>query len=311
MKLDWIEDFLAVVTFRSFSKAAAHRCISQPTLSRRLQNFEKWLGVELIDRSSYPIRLHPIAKHYEQDLRTLLLQTQQLRASMQAQYQGRERFVLITQHSLTMTIVPKVLSLIEQQTDLSIDFTIRSENRDDCVAAFMRRQADVLLCMELETDPLLKSFPAKNRLSLGVETLIPVCAARSEISQQLQQPNSLQAIKLLAFPTDSYLGRVMQPIMTDLMTKHPLDIIHKSVFLAGVKEMVLEGLGMAWLPSALIKNELQRHQLISLEAYLPTKTIDLVMCFPPRHPRNDVLTKLFIALQPLLFDAPFLRQTNS
>lgn len=310
MKLDWIEDFLALVTFRSFSKAASHRCVSQPTLSRRLKQFEEWLGVELIDRSSYPISLHPIAQHYEQDLRTLLLQSQQLRASMQAQYQGRERFVLITQHSLTMTIMPKVLSLIAQQTDLAIDFTILSENRDDCVAAFMRRQADVLLCMELESDPLLRSFPDANRLSLGVETLIPVCAIHSNIRQQLHRPISSHAIKLLAFPSDSYLGRVMQPILTDLMTQHPLDIIHKSVFLAGVKEMVLEGLGMAWLPSALVKNELKQQQLISLAPYLPSKTIDLVMCFPPRHPRGEVLTNLFSLLKVLFSNASFLNRNH-
>lgn len=300
MKLDWIEDFLALASFRSFSKAASHRCISQPTLSRRLQQFEEWLGLELIDRSSYPISLHPVAKQYEQEMRTLLLQTQQLRAAMHAQHQGRERFVLITQHSLTMTIMPKVLSLIERQTDMSIDFTIRSENRDDCVAAFMRRQADVLLCMEHSTDPLLRNFPHHHRLSLGLEELVPVCAASSEIINQLQLQHNSHPLKLLAFPADSYLGRVMQPIMTDLMTKHPLDIIHKSVFLAGVKEMVLENLGMAWLPLSLIKNELKQQQLMTLHPYLPSQTLDLAMYYPSNHARVDILSKLFTLLAPLI-----------
>lgn len=48
---------IAVAEQRSFSKAAEKCFVSQPTLTRCVQNMEKSLGVSLFDRSCSPIQL--------------------------------------------------------------------------------------------------------------------------------------------------------------------------------------------------------------------------------------------------------------
>ncbi len=50
-----LEYFWAVVNHGSFSAAARHCCISQPSLSQQIQNLEKELGVVLLDRGSRPV----------------------------------------------------------------------------------------------------------------------------------------------------------------------------------------------------------------------------------------------------------------
>ena len=52
MEINWLHDFIAVATTRSFSRAAEQRNCSQPALSRRIQALELWTGAALLDRGS-------------------------------------------------------------------------------------------------------------------------------------------------------------------------------------------------------------------------------------------------------------------
>ncbi len=57
MELKWLEDFVCLANIGSFWKASEQRHVSQPAFSRRIRALEDWLGVTLIDRSSYPVTL--------------------------------------------------------------------------------------------------------------------------------------------------------------------------------------------------------------------------------------------------------------
>src|SRR6188768_1163456 len=62
MELKWLEDFVCLANIGSFWKASEERHVSQPAFSRRIRALEDWLGVTLIDRSSYPVTLTPYGK---------------------------------------------------------------------------------------------------------------------------------------------------------------------------------------------------------------------------------------------------------
>lgn len=53
----WIDDFLALVACRSFTRAARQRNVSQSGFSRRIQALEQWAGAPLVDRLSQPLGL--------------------------------------------------------------------------------------------------------------------------------------------------------------------------------------------------------------------------------------------------------------
>lgn len=57
MELKWLEDFLSLARFMNFTQAATDRNITQSALSRRIRQLEQWVGVPLIDRTTYPVRL--------------------------------------------------------------------------------------------------------------------------------------------------------------------------------------------------------------------------------------------------------------
>lgn len=57
MKLSTLKYFVEVVTEKSFTRAADKLYISQPTLSRRIQELENELGVQLLIRHKYSVQL--------------------------------------------------------------------------------------------------------------------------------------------------------------------------------------------------------------------------------------------------------------
>ena len=67
MKFDLqdLEYFLAVVHARSFTKAAQARHVSQPALSRKIQEMEKRLGAVLLERTTRKVGLTEAGKAFQ------------------------------------------------------------------------------------------------------------------------------------------------------------------------------------------------------------------------------------------------------
>ena len=55
MRLEWLDDILAIASTGSFSGAAERRHLTQSAFSRRIQQIEQHIGVELFDRSQKPV----------------------------------------------------------------------------------------------------------------------------------------------------------------------------------------------------------------------------------------------------------------
>jgi DNA-binding transcriptional LysR family regulator len=53
---NWLEDFLTVLEQGNFSRAAEHRAVTQPALSRRIRALEEWVGTPLFDCSTLALR---------------------------------------------------------------------------------------------------------------------------------------------------------------------------------------------------------------------------------------------------------------
>lgn len=72
MDLRHIRYFVAVATTRNFTRAAEQMHIAQPPFSRQIQQLEDELGVQLIQRTSRPVRLTEAGRlFYEQSLQVL------------------------------------------------------------------------------------------------------------------------------------------------------------------------------------------------------------------------------------------------
>lgn len=84
MDIEQIRSFLAVVRARSFTAAARQRGLTQPGLSRQVQQIERELGTILFDRRTRGIHLTPAGERFLSYAESFVEQHQRLLAEMRA-----------------------------------------------------------------------------------------------------------------------------------------------------------------------------------------------------------------------------------
>lgn len=296
MKLAWIEDFLTLVDAGTFSRAAALRNVTQPAFSRRIQGFEDWLGVELVDRRAHRLQLTETAARFEPALRRLVSESYELRSRMRADSLAERRIGLTMQHTLMVSHLPKLLRWLRDRY-AGAAFRVRTGNLEDCVTQLTRGEADLLMCFEIEGEPLA-GYTARemDRIAIGAEQLVPV-TARDAPDGPWFDPERSRSIKLLSYPEESFLGRVIRSqCLPELVRHHTVETVCESAFTMGIKEMVLSGLGIAWLPYRLIERELEAGSLVALHDSLegPMLTI-CVYAMAGKH--DDAFAPIWAALK--------------
>ena len=249
MELKWLEDFVSLARTGSFSRSAEERHVTQPALSRRIKSLEIWVGVPLVDRSSYPTRLTPAGGTFlatAHDLvRTLRDQRDALRDRERAA-QATLSFAAL--HTLAQCFLPGWLRQFE---DGMGEFQTRlvADNLLDCIQALTVGDCDFLLCyahpeIELELDPRL--FPS---VRLGRDRFLPLSIATADGGPRFALPGTFEApLPYLAYTAQSFYGRLIS-ILRDRADEPSFlaQRFENSIALV-LKALALKSHGLVWLP---------------------------------------------------------------
>lgn len=294
MKIEWIEDFLVLIKAGTFSQAAEIRHVTQPAFSRRIRQLEAWLGAELIDRQSNKLTLTPQAQTYESSLRDLLADLYAIRGRIRDDAIHGPKTILTTQHTLTVSYLPKLLRYFRKHAP-EINLQIRSLDRKECIQSFDHSEADFLICNELDNQALFSDRSQVQRVELGQEALVPVCALGPDGAPMysLEKDNR---IPLIHYESDSFLGSAIAPSVLDLQRNYNLEIVCETSFTLGIRELTIEGMGISWLPKGLIEKDLLAGQLISLEEHLSAPML-IIACYKQAKMETLSNTKLWNLLQ--------------
>lgn len=263
MESRWIEDFLSVARTGSFSLSAKERHITQSAFSRRIKSLEQWLGVALIDRSSYPTRLTEAGERFletaQQVTASLVNTRQELR---HAAHSDRRILRIAIQHSLASGFLARWLATLPLERD-DLLTQVRADNLHDCVRDLEEGGVDLLVCythpglpMQLNTE----RFPS---LTLSRDVLIPVSKPGPD-GRPLHglQSGSSRQVNLLSYSADAQLGRMASLAMDTADPPFPVHIVFESSLVEALRAMALEGTGVAWLPGQLIFDDLNHRRLV-------------------------------------------------
>ncbi len=271
MRLDWLEDILAVLDTGSFGAAAERRSVTQPAFSRRIRAIEARLGVELFDRSRKPVALNPNLAAHEREFRRTATQ---LRAMMgELQRAGREahgRVVVASQHAITATLAPELIGKLFR--DLDVTVRLRSANREDCLALLMTRQADMMIVYQTEAEAAGGPGEFLQRAELGCDRLVPVFAAfaRARLQEFLDQGE----LPIVAYPRDAFLGRVLlEDLQPRIAAGYRVRARVETALTMASLECARKGIGVAWVPENIARPALADGTLTELGHMLPTTSL--------------------------------------
>lgn len=263
MELSWLEDFLALVDSRNFSRAAEQRNCTQPAFSRRIKALEDWAGAPLFNRDSQPIALTPAGEQFrpavDEILRRLYLGRDQVRRTHAA---TAETLRFAATHSLSQTFFPNWVRSVEEMGRAG---TIRldSDTMQACERLLIQGQCQFLLC---HSDPGSPSpFDPRQFISakVGAERLLPVTGYDENGKPAALLPGTAERpLPYLAYSEESGIGRAVE-VMLAAAGPVWLDRCFVSHLAAVLRRMVLGGRGLAWLPESLIRQDLADGLLVS------------------------------------------------
>ena len=108
MTITQLEYIVAVHTYKSFSVAANHCFVTQPTLSMQIQKLEEELGVILFDRSKNPVTPTDVGEKLIRQAKIILQERDRLQNIIQNE---RGEFSGILKVGIIPTIAPFLLPL--------------------------------------------------------------------------------------------------------------------------------------------------------------------------------------------------------
>jgi DNA-binding transcriptional LysR family regulator len=274
MRLEWLEDILAVAETGSFSEAAELRRLTQSAFSRRIAGIEDHLGVELFDRSRKPVQLRPTTEDQRDRILRLITELRQLADDLRrGDRRSSNRIVIASQHALTTALTPSILKGIQTRGENTY-VRLRSANLDECYAMLLSRQADIALVYRVPGEDHPISATYIQTLTLCTDRLIPVFSrhALPDLNARFQGGE----VPFIAYPRDVFLGQAMERLVHPSFRSvtRPLPAAETALTLAAL-EMAAVAVAVAWVPASLALARIRSGELVDLSETLPACPLEV------------------------------------
>lgn len=180
MRIEYINEFIILARFRSFTSAAKALYLSQPTLTAHVNAMEQELGAKLIDRSHQQIELTPVGRaflhHGQKILAEYDVMIERIE-KMKHSHPAKVRLSGFTEHRY----VSKILNIAERllrESDTNVSMDARNILMSDPFLSLENGDLDLVICLnnfgaapknfmveELQDDPLYAIVPATSPLA--------------------------------------------------------------------------------------------------------------------------------------------------
>ncbi len=261
MDSKWLEDFLSLSQHGNFSSAARERCVTQPAFSRRVKALEEALGTPLFDRTTTPVTLTRYGERFEPHARQVLSTLREARYELASMLpQTDNTIVMVSLHTLSVNILPDMINYLRHSYP-QINFIVNAcmQGIDNHFNALLNRQIDMLVTYDLlQAQPSLDVAEQLKRTVWRYERFIPVIA--TELLPLVDDENGL--IPWLRYSDYTFVQQIIAP--AERQVAHRLKQVFESGLSESIREMVLRGMGLAWLPESMVAEQLANGDLIQL-----------------------------------------------
>ena len=254
----WLDDFLCLNSMGSFSAAAKARNVTQSAFSRRIQGLEIWVGVPLFDRTSYPVKLTADGQKfvpYVEKMLSLIKETSDDFALASLKTDNSVRVICL--HSFALNLVPIIFQKVQGLFDyLQLSLTPSVQGVENHFNALLDNTSDILFAYDIPSmRPTFLHEDKFERLFIHRSRIIPV------IGRGFQLPSTEQStIPYLAYAKHTFL---YQPV-NDILEKNRLALrqVFETTLSESLVKMAQMGVGLAWIPSHAIVDELESGELV-------------------------------------------------
>lgn len=251
MQLKWLEDFVTLAQARSFARAADQRSATLPAFIRRVNSLEEWVGSGLFDRRTAPVVLSASGLAFLEYAKDVVERSQSFRSELR-RATGGNGIRVIAGRSTARTLMADLL-LRAHRVGLDGIHVLTRDVRD-AVAMMDSGQAEFLISFShrvVEDKLDGRRFVC---VDIAEDKLVPVTTALAGGRPSFEL-SVLEAVPFLDYSEHLLMHRIVRELL-DRMRRPPL--LKRVVDCDApdaLREYMLKGLGVAWLPWSMIAGD--------------------------------------------------------
>lgn len=255
MDLNWLQDFVTLSRTMNFTRAAKERNITQPAFSRRIQALENWVGVPLIQRSSFPVQLSEAGQQFLPTARATIAELTDVRQTLRAQERGVaafQRFAVL--HTISVNFLSRRIGEMERDIP-NLRVRVYSDDLRTCCQMLSDGTCDFLLYYSHQGVQPVFDEAQFTRKDIGTDPIIPVAQTEAANAHGWSLDAAGSApIPYLGYDPSTFLGTVVDQIIGKRAP--PLALCYMDALTEALKRRTLTGSGVAWLPESAVTAEI-------------------------------------------------------
>jgi DNA-binding transcriptional LysR family regulator len=254
--LNHYRTFLCVVEQETLSKAAEVLHLTQPTITRQIQQLERETGVLLFDRVGKRLMLTRAGERVR-DYASQLLMTETRMYDELNQLTDPERGVVLIGAGLTPTIyrLPSVIARY-RRLHPGVRFQVITGSSKQTVTRLLERVIDVGL---VTTAPAHMAELAS--IPLWRDDLLLVASPQYALPSSPLNRTELAQLPMVLMRSESGLRQIVEQ---QLVPNERLNMVLETDSLEAISRFVQTGLGVAVLPKSVVQDDILAERLVQL-----------------------------------------------
>lgn len=258
MNYENLKLFRDIAQTHSFSRGAAMNGISQSAASQHVQELERALGVELLDRSTRPLVVTPAGRLYGEFCRDILRRKEDFESALQRMRQeveGTLRVAAIYSVGLSELVsLEKEFARRQPEAKLEVQY-LRPERIYEAVLA---GEVDLGLISYPETRRDITVIPwRREEMVLAVSPEHPLAGRREAIS-----PRELNGADFISFDEDLPIRRHMDRFLKDHGVEVNVTLHFDNIQM--IKEAVTHRVGISIMPARIMNDDIDQGRLAAV-----------------------------------------------
>jgi DNA-binding transcriptional LysR family regulator len=257
VSFDHLRLFRDIVQARSLSRGAAANGISQSAASQHVNELEKRLGVELLDRSTRPFTVTPAGKLYAELCRDVVRREEDFRAALEAlrsEVEGTVRVASIYSVGLSeMSHLKAEFSRRFPNAHLEVEYL----RPDKVYEAVLGDRADLGLVSYAEPSRELTAIPWRQ------ERMVVACAPSHSLARfAMVRPGDLGGRDFVGFDEDLPIRHEIDRFLREHGVEINLTMHFDNVQM--IKEAVAVGAGLSILPARVLAADVAQGRIVAV-----------------------------------------------
>lgn len=259
MNMQFLETFLMVAEYKNFTKAAEKLHISQPTASWQIKELERELNVPLFERNQKAVRLSEDGERFLPLASHVLMEWEKAIEVMAEKGNTAKIIKIGCPEMIAISVISDVIKeMFEESKSFSVE--VSTGVFSNLIQRLMRREVDYIYIFNkrMSMDGLRKLFEKEGRVVFA-------CAPSHPLANQKCVLRDLENYTFFLPYIDEVTSYVYK--LKEYFENENINIasLLRIGSVTTIRDMVLDGMGIALFPDVTIRKELEAKKLVELE----------------------------------------------